>query len=141
MIRQSQTGSVKLSTEKNEFLYKNNPRYKLYHDVYTQIPPPLLILPLSREPDKHLGGEGLAGKSYLRFFLLTLPAHPLKGGQVKLFEAILPITPLPWWERKKGEGGGDLFSSLPALILEQAGQEFHCNKSYEIFCKIESDSH
>ncbi|MBC8175135.1 MAG: hypothetical protein H8E82_05720 [Candidatus Marinimicrobia bacterium] len=35
---------------------------------------------------------------------------------------------------------GALFSSLPAL-REQVGQEFHCNKSYESFCKIESGSH
>ena len=42
----------------------------------------------------------------------------------------------------QGEGEGDLFSSLPALILrDQAGQQFFHNKNNESFSKIESDSH
>ncbi|MBC8175360.1 MAG: hypothetical protein H8E82_06885 [Candidatus Marinimicrobia bacterium] len=53
---------------------------------------------------------------------------------------MLPRTPLPWWERKKGEGG--FFYSLPALILrEQAGHQFLRNKNDESFIKIESDLH
>jgi len=36
----------------------------------------------------------------------------------------------------QGEGEGDLFSYLPAL-REQVCQQFHSNKSYESFCKIE----